>query len=343
MKPANNQSADSNADITAQTVDDALNLLKQGKAFEKEQKLWAAADKFIQGCRILQCLAQHQDTATEEGRQIMALYNEKSQEYIRQSRKNLLEAIKSEVEHDEKDEEYYQNLADDEVERRIRVFSSLLARKLESNDTEKDTSEQLWSIERRLQELNGSLPSGFKTEKEQMDEINQGLNRLGLSLYTQKRPFDRFQDTLPKSDEEQIEEIIAQAEDEVAFEKKFGIGEGSNGQGGGADVEANDSEETDSDSDDGSTSDDEQILIKRLRKRISQCQTQLSKLVVLLDEAHAAKVDPSRKVKGLAYDSDDDNVEKPSVEMYLESGKKTMKNAQKHLNQANQLWSDALV
>lgn len=349
MKPANNPSTESHDDMTARTIDDALNLLKQGKTFEKEGKLWEAADQFIDGCRILQTLAQQQSTETEEGRQIFALYNEKSKEYTRQSRKNLLEAIKLEVEHDEKDEEYYKNLKDDDAELRIRVFSSLLGKTLERKDIEKETSEQLWSIEQRLQELNASLPSGFQTDEEKMDAINRGLNRLGLSLYTQKRPFERFQDTLPKSDEEQIEDIIAQAEDEVAFEKKFGTGAGgtgatSAGQSGFVEVEATDSEDTDSDSENDSTFDDEQILIKRIRKRISKCQVELSKLDALLDEAHAAKVDQARKDEDIAYDSDDDDdVEKPSVEMYMTSGKKQLKHAQKHLNQASQIWNEALL
>ena len=90
MKPANNNPlAESNTtDITTQTIDDALKLLKQGKAFEKEGKLWESANQFIEGCRILKYLAQQQGTATEEDRQIVALYNEKSKEYTRQSRKS---------------------------------------------------------------------------------------------------------------------------------------------------------------------------------------------------------------------------------------------------------------
>ena len=59
----------------------------------------------------------------------------------------------------------------------------------------------------------------MKTSEERMDDLNKGLNRLGLSLYPQKQPFERFmKEEMPKDEDEQVEGIMAQARDEVAIE-----------------------------------------------------------------------------------------------------------------------------
>lgn len=325
-----------------ETIDNALAILKQGKEFEKEHQYWEAADRFVEGRRILKRLAEKQSRVTEEDKQIASLYEEKAREYLQSSRKTLLEAMTRETEPDEKGEDFYSNLTDEEAELRIRTFYTLFSRKVESKEAEKDVIEQQWSIEERLQELNASLPSGFKTDQERMDSINRGLNRLGLSLYTQKKPFERFQDTLPKSEEEQIEEIMAQAKDEVVFEQQFGGGGGSaTAKTSSADDDFDDDDSDDEiDTDEDLKLEDDQLAIKHIRNQVVKAQTRLAELVALLDEAKTAKDEEERDVE--RYDSDND-IEKPSGDEFLASGKKKLRRAQRNLKKAMDEWKEALV
>lgn len=328
---------DRGGDDSPETIEDALVLLKQGKEFEKKQKFWDASDKFIQGRKILDSLAKKQSRATEEDRQILSLYEEKSQEYLRQSRKSLLEAMTLEMEPDEKSTDFYENLTEEEAQLRLRIFCTLFSRKVDLQDSsEKNVDDLQWSIEERLQELNASLPSGFKTDDERMDSLNRGLNRLGLSLYPQKKPFERFEEQLPKSDEEQIEAIMAQAKDEVAFEKQFGGGPGVTAKSLDADDldDADDDEEEDTDED--LKLDDDQLAIKHIRQRVVKAQTKLAEIVALLDEAKTARDEEERDVERY----DDDSIEKPSSDSYLTSGKKKLRGAQRDLKKAMDEWNE---
>ncbi len=333
------------------SIDDALALLRQGKELEKEQKFWEATDMFLQGRQVLQSLAIKQIIVAEDDKKIVSLYEEKAQEYLRHSRKTLLEAMTLEIGPSAKREDFYENLTDEEAEFRIRIFYSLFAKKVETREAEKDLVAKQWSIEERLQELNASLPSGFKTDQERMDSVNQGLNRLGLSLYTQKRPFERFQDALPKSEEDQIEEIMAQAKDEVAFEHKLESGLVATTTLTHVDNDFDDDDDDDEDNDESDSDkesrediqlDDDQLAIKRIRKRVVQVQTKLAELVALLDEAKAARDDKVKMIETPDVDSDSD-IEKPSVEMYLSSGKKKLESSRRHLNKAKKEWNDACL
>jgi hypothetical protein len=112
----------------------------------------------------------------------------------------------------------------------------------DGNDATKNNNvqEQQSSLEERLLKLNQSLPSAFKTSEERMRDINRGLNRLGLSsLVTtttntnsssssnKGRSFSTMPMTI-KSELEQVEDIIAQARDEVALQQQqYGIPDSS--------------------------------------------------------------------------------------------------------------------
>lgn len=341
MKTPGDAFVNDKSDDFAPTIDDALRMLKEGRELEKQKRLWEATEKFMQGCHQLQSLAKNQAIATEEDRQIVTLYNDKAQEYQHQSRQTLLEAMTIEVGANGKDEDFYENLTDDEAERRIRIFRSLFSKQVQTKSTENGLVDKQRSIEERLQELNASLPSRFKTDTERMDSINQGLNRLGLSLYTQKKPFERFQDTLPKSEEDQIEDIIAQAKDEVEFEEK-------NTSSVATATKSTKTEENDDHDDENSYEetdedlalDDDQLAICRIRRRVVHAATKLAELLSLLDQAHTASKDEENNVETLDDDSDDD-IQKPSVEMYLSSGKKMLDRAQKDLRKARDEWDGA--
>jgi hypothetical protein len=214
--------------------------------------------------------------------------------------------------------------------------------------------DQQWSIEERLQELNNSLPSGFKTSEERMAEINKGLNKLGLSLYTQKEPFARFHDAVvPKSDDEQVEEIMAQAKDEVELERHLGSVAAS------ATARPSDSyEDGDDDDDDDDDADqpgdelleDDQLAIKKIRNRVIRAQIKLVELVALLDEAKAAKDGQYKEEKEASVanhddddDSNDDDDDDSAVSNLLTRGKKRLRSAQLDLRKAMRHWEEDLM
>jgi hypothetical protein len=171
-----------------------------------------------------------------------------------------------------------------------------------TSTTSSSVLDQQWSIEERLHELNKSLPSGFKTTEERMSDINIGLNKLGLSLYTPKEPFSRFNNPdsnnngsfrLPKSEEEQMEEIMAQVADEAAIEAAAAANSATIGS---VRKDDNDSQsdpfsddDDDDDGDDELLLEDDQLAIKAIRKRVVRAQGRIAELVALLDHARDAK------------------------------------------------------
>lgn len=316
-----------------------------------------------------------------EQQQIAHLYREKAEEYWSQSRQCLIRAMQEEKKNDEKEKDNAlqtsssntatttttpltcNRIDDAQAKSRNQTFTVLFSRPVEetegliatsapnvSSNNAKDESssstnviDQQWTIEERLQELNKSLPSGFKTDDERMQDINRGLNKLGLSLYTQKQPFARFQDEMlpPKSEEEQMEEIMAQAQDEVALAKSIG--------GGGAaatiaTVEDNEDDDDLFDDDDEYASEkgdelleDDQLAIKTIRKKVVKAQIKIAELVALLDEAKLATD------REHANADDDSSLEGNGAATFLAPGKKKLKSAQRDLRKAMEEWKDALM
>ncbi|KAL3945530.1 MAG: hypothetical protein SGBAC_000354 [Bacillariaceae sp.] len=317
-------------------------LIKEGKS-TKETDLWGAAYKFGEARILLELLATEHPRSTEEEQQIATLYERQAWAYLNESRQCLIEAMKAEKEKDEKKESTtFSNLSDDESASRLNIFSSLFSRKVKT-EPEEITMENQSSLEDRLRNLNASLPSGFKTSEERMDDLNSGLNRLGLSLYEQKPAFSRFiEDTIPKDENEQVEDIIAQAKDEVNFENVMaqhsttGIVKNSNDDDSISDVE------DDSDSDGNIELDDEQLAMKKARKRVVKAQTKLAEFVALIDKASALRADEEKKEEEAALtvndDSSEDTLSKPDSEAHLTSAKKKLRAARKDLKKATEEW-----
>ncbi|KAG7350504.1 hypothetical protein IV203_009864 [Nitzschia inconspicua] len=324
--------------------------------------------------------SDNKSTTQEEQEQIARLYRDKAQEYWSQSRHCLIQAMQHEKSKDEEvtadkktsaptgnnlDDSKASNpppltcnlIDDDQAKARNHTFTVLFSRPIEdkegvgfgtdtvaTNDDNENVMDQQWSLEERLQELNKSLPSGFKTDEERMSEINRGLNKLGLSLYTQKQPFARFQDELkpPKTEEEQIDEIMAQAQDEVAFAK-------SNGDDGGwtnnptGKINSNFEDDFSEDDDDDISEkgdellEDDQLALKTIRKKVIKAQVKIAELVALLDQAKMAK-DKEHKA-----DDDSSNSDLSDADAFLTSGKKKLRSAQRDLQKAMEEWNDAFL
>jgi hypothetical protein len=323
---------------------------------------------------------------TEEQEQIARLYRDKAQEYWSKSRYCLIQAMQQEKTIDEQQEisanhhptmmtvapSMTCNLIDDhQAKCRNQTFTALFSRPIledihpvakqrHNNDDNKDNHDsknildQQWSIEERLHALNQSLPSGFKTDQERMSEINKGLNKLGLSLYEPKQPFARFQEyhgfKPPQSEEEQIEEIMAQARDEVALKTK-----NSTGKKDGVAVEEEYNDDDDDDDDDTSEEDDndhrnennvesllddDQLLaIKKIRKKVVQAQIKIAELVALLDEAKIAR--ETEYKDNVVVPENDDDLAKSDALFLL--GKKKLQSAQRDLHKALREWDDTLL
>lgn len=349
-------------------LDEAFELLHAGKALKSDGKNWDAADKFVQARDILQDLAKEQPTSNDEEKQISELYKNQAREYLHQSRTCLIEAMKAEKERDEellgKDDSsnlpHFSTLSDEEAETRIRTFYSLFSRRVDQKvseteetpdkDAADDVIDKQFSLEERLAELNKSLPSGFKTSDERMDDINRGLNKLGISLYDQKPMFWRLQDQVPKSEEDQVKEIMEQAKDEVEFEKKFGTGETATTGVTSKKQEEDDSEGSDNDDEDDEDEegdellDDEALSIKKIRKKVINAQVKLAELVALLDEAKAAK---GKEDEERDLGNDDDSLDSGDGQhggatAYLTLGKKKLKGAKRDMQRALTEWTENL-
>lgn len=338
-------------------LDKAFELLHQGKSLQSKGEYWNAADCLVQARIILQDLAKQHPTSTEEEQQIAKLYDEQALEYLHQSRQCLIEAMKSETEHEAKPGSTFAMslLTDEQAEIRIRTFYSLFSRPVtiqegppSKKEEEKNVIDQQWSIEERLLDLNKSLPSGFKTTDERMGEINRGLNKLGLSLYDQREPFSRLQEEIPKSTEEQVDDIIAQAQDEVGFDKKFGSGptDGPNKVEDNDDSDGND-DSVESEDEDDYLFDDRVLAVKKIRKRAIKAQVKLAELIALLDQAKGALDEEDDDKDPKDDDSDDTdslhhNVEGKGSAACLSLGKNKLRGARKDIKKALAEWQESL-
>ena len=347
-------------DNAATTVEDALKLLTQGKEFERKGQFWKAVDSFLQGREILETLAENQPCVTDQDRRIASLYTEKAREYLSHSRTTFIEALKAEAatpthhlhDDDEKDPTV-SRLSDDEAALRNRLFCTLFSKPVPSVAVagsslplppESHIMDQQLSIEERLEELNASLPSGFKTDSERMDTINKGLNKLGLSLYTQKAPFSNFHEQgIPKSEDEQINDIMAQVADELVLEQQLGgvvvVGTSTSQSKVPHNNAPPDSDEESSEYDDPPEDlkfNEEQLAIKHIKRRIIKAQQELAMLMGRLDAAHKAKDDAENVM------DDDDETLSDDGDGYLRSGKKMLFQAQRQLQKALDEWNEEL-
>ncbi|CAJ1942932.1 unnamed protein product [Cylindrotheca closterium] len=330
-------------DPSKEKLDQVFALIKDGKII-RETDLWGAANKFREARTLLELLATEHPRSTDEEKQIATLYERQAWEYLKESRQCLIEAMKAEKERDEMEESTtFLTLTDDESTARLNTFSSLFSRKLEA-EPEELTMENQVSLEERLRNLNQSLPSGFKTSEERMSDLNKGLNRLGLSMYEQKTPFSRFiEDSIPKDEDDQVAEIMAQAKDEVHFENVLaqnsttGMVKKSNDDDSISDVE----DDSDSDSDGDELLSDEQLAMKKVRRRVVLAQMKLAELVALIDEAKGIQANEEKKEEEAALTVNDDSSEdisKPDLEAHFASAKKKLRAARKDLRKATEEW-----
>ena len=232
--------------------------IEQGNTLHDEKKYWQAATAYADARRQLLQLggdindneSNHDDANDDaEAARIRQLYQQQARDYLHKARETLLQALSAEDEADRKlplsDPTHVEQLVakkrqengkddddDDSCLERLRLFAWLYSSEeaLVVAATSTNTSaeappveEQQSSLEDRLRALNASLPQGVKTADERMRDLNKGLKHLGVSVPSQStttttKPQELFEANA-KSDIEQVEDIIAQAKDEVLMEQ----------------------------------------------------------------------------------------------------------------------------
>jgi hypothetical protein len=439
-KTDDNDDHENNA-VDDDRVEITFQLLRDAKKFESEQKHWLATEKFVEAYQLLRILAEEENnkvtdlstTATAAAaqnddsnetcgdddddnnninseeeiknvKQIAQLYTSKANEYWKQSRQCLIQAMEQEKKIDDDNKKSNNTdtdndtgdcslpcssctlLDDDQARIRNYNFSLLFSRPIvdigvqpppvgevvEENTTTIDEIEipppeentnpnlnptsslidQQWSLEERLQNLNKTLPSSFKSTDERMSEVNKGLNKLGLSLYTQKEPFARFatQQEIPKSEEEQIDEIMNQAKDEANVEEQinnnnnYNYNNVSNNNNQSNKEEEDefyeDSDDEDEDDEGDLLLDDDQLFMKSIKKKVVKAQIKLTEFLAILNEAQSMKAkeedidDDNYDDKDSDDDSFNDDIAKPDLAFSLLTGKNKLKGAQRDMRKA---------
>ena len=361
----NKNENDNNGD---DSIEKAFDWLHKAKEYSKKgDDSWKAADAYVQGRAILERLAQQaQQTTTaveeEEQQMIQDLYQQKAREYLFEARKSLLDAMTKENASDQErntnsssseQPPHFQTLTDEQAQQRIKTFYTLYSKPVDLSSQEQQQSqpssdEQAWSLEERLMELNSSLPKGFKTSEERMDDINRGLNRLGLSLYTQKEPFSRVnknEEVVPKDEDEQVEDIIAQATEEAEFNKQHEYKESSSSSGRNVNEDNFDdlsSSSDDDDDDEGENDtelDDEIFAMKQIQKQATKALLKLGEVVGTLDDAKALKRRLEEE-EGL-HDDDSEKDQEAEIQTMLRDTKLKLRRSQRALAKAMAEWTDS--
>ena len=226
-------------------------LIEQGNSLKDDKKYWEAATAYAQARRKLLQLAHNCETATtpsdkNNDAQIQRLYREQARDYLHRARKALLQGLKEE---DEADQQKTADLLPTVVEQiqdevgaeRLRLFAGLFAKEtllntnnltinqsttinqLPSEQPEQAPSSES-SLEDRLRNLNANLPSNLKTTDERIRDIHKGLVGLGVSRIeasSTTKPAVLPASNKSLSDVEQVEDIIAQAQDQVRLEQMY--------------------------------------------------------------------------------------------------------------------------
>ena len=345
-----------------QILEETFSSIERGNELEKKEEYWKATDAFIKAHGLLRQLSSCKDVDTAESpdptadntQKVIQLYKQQATDYFNKSRQTLIKALLQESDtgkmkpsNDDGNDsvDTMNGISEETSHLRLVLFATLFAREedllnLKEKDkpgtTSEPVAEQQTSLEERLLALNKSLPSGFKTSDERMRDINQGLNRLGLSLFSSSSnnihsPLDQPM----KSETEQVDDIIAQAKDEVEMSRHHPLSSTVNSTFLGNidqtspsadDVFLDDSGDSDL-LDDGDIDDDENVGFSKedidpIRNLVNEAQSSLAQLNSLLDAG--------------ADDEDDD------ILFDQKTARKSLIDARLALQHATQKWRDAL-
>lgn len=315
-------------------LDKAFELIEQGNELEAKEKHWEASAKYCEACNLLHKLSDEAPSTTDEEQNIVKLYQTKSRHYRQVGRTSLLQALQKEHERDAKmsnEELVLSSISTQQAESRIRTFSILFSKTAES------VGEKTNMLEERLMELNASLPSGFKTDQERLADINRGLGRLGLSLYPNSNHASSNHAQPPQSEEDQVEQIIAQATDQARYEKPSETNEAAASVN--EDSSSSSSISSQESSDDSISANDlldEPTLTNRkaIRHEVIKAQVKLAELVAM------TSTEPDINLNDDKDDSNDNDNKEEKAGFDVHYGKATLVAARDCLNKALKEWPD---
>ena len=231
----------------------------------------------------------------------------------------------------------------------------------ESDDKTEDAIANEGDLEARLRALNQSLPTGFKSVDERMSDVNKGLGKLGVSsVYTQSHA-PRIEDELSMTEDEQIDEILAQARDEVLMDKATSNGGDDpikttaiNNDGDSDSSFGGDDSESENESEEDEILVNDQLAMKTIQKQVVKAQVKLAELLALVDQARSKRAKEEKDEDEEVYknnnldgeDSDEDSfreVQKHDVAFLMMTGKKKLKSAQRNMKKALDEWEDLIL
>jgi hypothetical protein len=316
-------------------LDKAFELIEEGNKLETKEEHWQAAAKYGDAFLLLNKLADEAPSNTDEEKKIIELYTTKSRHYRQVGRTSLLNALRKEQERDtnsESDDLVVSSISMPQAERRIRTFSILFSKTTES------VKEKTSMLEERLMELNASLPSGFKSDKERLADINRGLGRLGLSLYPNSNHGSASNIQPPQSEEDQVAEIIAQAKDQVMYEQPTETKEATVAS---ANDDSSSTSISSQESSDDSISVDDLLdeptfkNRKAIRHQVVKAQVKLAELLAMISTEPDIKLNDNEKV-----DANVNDTEEQEAGFDVNYCKATLVAARDCLNKALKEWPD---
>jgi hypothetical protein len=316
-------------------LDKAFELIEEGNKLETKEEHWQAAAKYGDACLLLNKLADEAPSNTDEEKKIIELYTTKSRHYRQVGRTSLLNALRREQERDtnsESDDVVVSSISMPQAERRIRTFSILFSKTTES------VKEKTSMLEERLMELNASLPSGFKSDKERLADLNRGLGRLGLSLYPNSNHGSASNIQPPQSEEDQVAEIIAQAKDQVRYEQPTETKEATVAS---ANDDSSSTSISSQESSDDSISVDDLLdeptfkNRKAIRHQVVKAQVKLAELLAMISTEPDIKLNDNEKV-----DANVNDTEEQEAGFDVNYCKATLVAARDCLNKALKEWPD---
>ena len=258
----------------------------------------------------------------------------------------------------------YQTLSNEEASKRVLLFSTVFAKEISTppqpvvvavegakeiatatpqpveatengEDSKDENNKNVMSLEERLMELNANLPKGFKTPKERLQDINQGMKRLGMSVYNDGNNTNNpLKIEPPKPASQQVEDIIAQAKDEVAMGlvPQDDDNDGASATSNVDDIISDDDYLSDDDGADSLLSDEVPELqnVAQIQDQVATAQAKLAELTALLDTLPSPEELEEAEVQG---DSKDDSP--PFENAYA---KQMLTDAKQAVGKALKLW-----
>ena len=201
------------------SLEKAFEYIEKGNGLEEREEFWKASECFSNAYKLLKELASTTPTENEEeGKRIQELCRTQAVEYFEKARCNFLRAIEQENKSEYADAQ--NQLKGEEAQRRNDVFSNLYSKPIETQERA-PTQNRNMSLEDRLAKLNQSLPPSMQTSQERMNSIHRGLGRLGVSLPDNSFSASATAVEPPLSEEEEIDQIIQQAREQVQFSQNY--------------------------------------------------------------------------------------------------------------------------